>query len=96
MTWQWPQETEMPSVPEKLLNGQEEPCKNTPEGSQQTPTPQKGEQKTLWFLGSNQGPYQTYMEISCSLNLGLLLIKFNTCEQDLSGKQFLCFLSMLQ
>lgn len=25
----WPQETEMPSVPEKLLNGQEKPCKNT-------------------------------------------------------------------
>lgn len=94
MTRQWPQETEiLTSVPEKVLNDQEEPCKNTPKGSHQTLTPQQGEQKTLCFLGSDQGPCQTYMRSSCSLNLGLLLIKFNTCEQGLSGKQFFCFLS---
>lgn len=32
----WPQDTETPSVPEKLLNGQEESCKNTPKRSHHT------------------------------------------------------------
>lgn len=50
----------------------------------------------LWFLGSHQGPCQTYMKSSCYLNLGLFLIKFNTCEQDLPGKQFFCILSVFQ